>query len=93
MKLVSKSDILALTVQLFCNLPLCLLICYWAYSKENSLPVVPFPAVILLGIIAILGEIWTANYYISKRKYILIPILDVVGTSSLAMLVIFLYSK
>jgi hypothetical protein len=93
MKLVSRSDILALTVQLFCNLPLCLLFCYWAYSKENSLPVVPIQAVILLGIIAISGEIWTANYYISKRKYILAPILSVVGTSSLAILVMFLYSK
>lgn len=93
MKLASKPDRLALTVQLLCNLPLGLLMCYWAYSKENSVPAVPFIAVILLAIFAIAGEIWTANYYISKHKYILTSITSVAGTSLLATAVVFLYSK
>lgn len=93
MKLASKQNRIMLTVQSLCTLPIYLLFAYYGYSRDKDLPSVPLLAVILFAILAIAGEIWVADYNISRRKYGFISIISVSVTSILVVLMLFLYSK
>ena len=91
MKLASKENRIMLTVQSLCTLPIYLLFAYYGYSRDKDLPSVPLLAVILFAIFAIAGEIWVADYNISRRKYGFISIISVSATSILVGLLLFLY--
>lgn len=93
MKLASKENRIMLTVQSLCTLPIYLLLAYYGYSRDKDLPSVPLLAVILFAILAIAGEIWVADYNISRRKYGFISIISVSATSILVVLMLFLYLK
>ena len=93
MKLASKENRIMLTVQSLCTSPIYLLLAYYGYSRDKVLPSVPLLAVIFFAILAIAGEIWVADYNISRRKYGFISVISVSATSILVGLILFLYLK
>ena len=93
MKLASKENRIMLTVQSLCTSPIYLLLAYYGYSRDKVRPSVPLLAVIFFALLAIAGEIWVADYNISRRKYGFISVISVSATSILVGLMLFLYLK